>query len=208
MGQEGKRTLPQSAVDDAQIGLQKWHIELQDEQIAKQSEQISEDYLTGLKNRKFLMNALSPLFRRTGGETVEHRREGVSLIFIDLDHFKEINDSLGHAGGDNILKEVAGLLKSVLRGTDIPVRYAGDEFVVLLPNTNEEHAAVAAQHILTSLKKLKVTASLGVCSSNVSTATSPEDFIRHADTAAYLAKQGGRNQVVVYRDGMEMNSGK
>ena len=175
---------------------------------------LSLDPLTGLRSRGFLEEVVKKSFERIRQETREHRKEGVALIFVDLDGFKKVNDTFGHAEGDRVLRRVAGLIKNSLRETDVPARYGGDEFVAFLPNTSEEHAIAAAEHVRKTLaedpelKSHEVTASLGVCSSDVSTAATSEDFIHDADIAAYKAKQGGKNQVVAYKEGMKMENGK
>lgn len=166
------------------------------------------DSLTKLKTREIFKSELERSVKMIRGETKE-RREGfepmgkVSVLFIDLDHFKNVNDTLGHAAGDEVLKKVTGLMQNSTREGDLLARYGGDEFVVLLPNTDAEHAAVAAEKLRASLntddqlKHLGITASLGVASMDIMNATDAETLVKRADEAAYAAKHAGRNQVVI-----------
>lgn len=174
------------------------------EHIAQQDKQLGVDPLTEVRRREVLVHTLDQALKRIHAETGEHRKEGVSLLFIDLDNFKQVNDTRGHVTGDEVLKKVASLLKESLRGTDLLARYGGDEFAVFLPDTNEEHAFLIAEKLRAALagnsklKEFGVTASFGVCSSDASTATDAENFIKHADEAAYLSKRAGGNRVEVY----------
>lgn len=166
-------------------------------------EEIGIDPLTGARRREVLVAELDQTLVRIHEPTGEHRKEGVSLIFIDLDNFKQVNDRLGHNAGDKVLIRVAELMKGPLRDADILARYGGDEFAVLLPNTNEEHAVIVAEKLRAvfqdeELAGLGVTASFGICSSDLSSATDSETFIHNADKAAYAAKHSGKNAVQVY----------
>ncbi len=166
------------------------------------------DFLTKLKTREIFKSELDRSLKIIRGEARE-RREGfeplekVSVIFIDLDHFKNVNDTLGHAAGDEALQKVTELMKHATRENDMLARYGGDEFVVLLPNTDAEHAAVAAEKLRVALnddeqlKSLGITASLGVASVDRSNATNAETLVKRADEAAYAAKAAGRNQVII-----------
>jgi diguanylate cyclase (GGDEF)-like protein len=192
-----KRELSKEEVQDAQIGLLEWELE-------DREERHGTDPLTGARRREVLIHELDQSLKRIHAEKGGHRKEGISIIFIDLDQFKQVNDALGHPAGDRVLKRAADLLRGPIRATDMLARYGGDEFVVFLPNTNEEHALIAAEKLRTALendaelRNLGVTASLGVCSSDASEATDPETFIAHADEAALAAKRGGKNRVEVY----------
>ena len=200
--QKQRRELSKEEVQDAQIGLLEWELEERDRQHGI-------DPLTGARRREVLIHELDrllPIIRREKQEQrtgVEPLKE-ISLIFIDLDNFKKVNDTKGHLAGDNILKKVTELLKGALREKDILARYCGDEFTALLLNTGEEGAMITAEKLRAALdndselKSVGVTASFGVCSSNVSTAIDSENFIKHADETAYLAKRAGGNKVEVY----------
>jgi two-component system, cell cycle response regulator len=165
--------------------------------------QATTDPLTGLANRRCLelrATALIALARR-------HNRS-VSCIRLDLDHFKEINDTLGHATGDAVLRDVAQALRSVTRVSDVVGRYAGDEFIILLPETAEGGAWTAAEKIQVALSGLNVAvpsggnravhvqASIGIASCKESIA-SPAALFAAADDALYHAKATGRNRIVV-----------
>jgi diguanylate cyclase (GGDEF)-like protein len=167
------------------------------------------DYLTGVSNRAAFEAELGQAFEMLQGKIVEHREgaellKEISLIFIDLDNFKQVNDTRGHTAGDEVLKKVVELLNGVLRESDMLARYGGDEFVALLPDTNEPGAMTTAEKLRTilendpELKELEVSASFGVAWADASNATEPKILIEQADSAVYAAKQGGRNRVEVY----------
>ncbi len=192
-----KRELSKEEVQDAQIGLLEWELEERDRHHGIEP-------LTGAKRREVLMQALDQALKGIHKEGGKRRREGVSLVFIDLDKFKQVNDTRGHAVGDGVLKRVAELLKGSVSGTDLVARYGGDEFAVLLPDTSEEQAMTIGEKLRAALdddaelKGFGVTASVGVCSSETSTAIDSENFIKHADEAAYVSKRAGGNRVEVY----------
>lgn len=136
-------------------------------------------------------------------------REGqpLSMLVLDLDFFKNINDSFGHPCGDLVLKRAAATLRTVLhRATDFVARYGGEEFVVLLPNTDEEGARAVAERLLDGIRRLvvshegqsvRVTCSIGVACCQPSNALDAADLVRRADQALYSAKQHGRDQARV-----------
>jgi diguanylate cyclase (GGDEF)-like protein/PAS domain S-box-containing protein len=158
--------------------------------------QAHHDGLTGLPNRTLFMDRLEQAL-------VAARRHGdrpLAVMFLDLDHFKSINDSLGHDAGDRLLKEVAWRLRACVREADTVARLGGDEFILLLPELVEEEAAeaVAAKMLAATLepyriagKDLTVTASIGVCL-YPRDGREGETLIKKADTAMYRAKQQGR----------------
>ena len=167
------------------------------------------DGLSGLPNRSLF----SKLLRRSIKMAHRYKRR-LAVLFLDLDRFKQINDTLGHEAGDELLKEVARRLKGCLRDTDTVARLGGDEFVVLLPELGSANdAAVAAQKILTVLadpfvlvgQEFRVTASIGICAF-------PEDgedeqtLTKHADIAMYQAKEDGRNNFRFYSEQLNANS--
>jgi diguanylate cyclase (GGDEF)-like protein len=125
---------------------------------------------------------------------------------IDIDHFKRLNDSYGHQAGDDVLREMGALIRQEIRATDVPGRYGGEEFCILLSQTPLEGArdfalrfrvAVESACFPAQGKSLKITASLGVSSCSESGVSAAEDLIRRADEALYQAKTAGRNRVVV-----------
>jgi len=184
------RKLSTEEVQNAQIGLLEWEIET-----------LGVDQLTGLRTRKFFENELDQSLK-TIREKVEEQRSGIeplreaSLIFIDLDKFKEVNDTFGHLAGDDVLKKVAEILVNSVRKSDVVARFGGDEFYILLPRASQEDAEVVADKIRTvlgdnaKLKSLGITASIGVSSVNESNAVDSKTLIERADAAMYADKQG------------------
>ncbi len=155
------------------------------------------DQLTGLYNRHFLMDCIT---RKTSFAL--RQDTDLSLIMLDIDHFKDVNDNYGHPTGDSVLKSIAQLLQSCLRKEDIATRFGGEEFIILLDNCNQNIALEKAEHLRKSIEQLKpdniqVSCSFGVTQFN-HTNDSIEDLIKRADLALYQAKEAGRNQVVVY----------
>ena len=159
------------------------------------------DPLTGLNNRRFLDHQLSLAMARhiKGGP-------GLSLLMLDIDFFKRINDSYGHDAGDDVLKEFARRMALNVRAIDMACRYGGEEFVVLMPETGEQDALHIAERVRTQVaevpfalpsgRRLHVTVSVGVATSQ-GVGDTPEALVRRADEAVYEAKQSGRNKVVV-----------
>jgi diguanylate cyclase (GGDEF)-like protein/PAS domain S-box-containing protein len=150
------------------------------------------DPLTGLANRR-MMNILFEKYfagaRRSGTP--------LSIIMLDIDHFKKYNDKYGHASGDRLLTGLGKLLLRVIREADLAVRYGGEEFLILLPETDLIEASEIAERIRGTVETtLAITASLGVASCNLNI-VKPEKFIEKADEALYRAKKNGRNRVEV-----------
>ncbi|MCB2075863.1 MAG: GGDEF domain-containing protein, partial [Novosphingobium sp.] len=150
---------------------------------------------TGLYNRRYMEDALSryvSLAERNGGAT--------SVVMIDLDNFKRLNDENGHAKGDAVLCDVAAQLVAALRPSDVVSRYGGEELVVILPNCGIEDAQLKAEMLrariegLSEAHNIPISASLGVASIP-ETSTSPSDILPMADAALYVAKQAGKNCV-------------
>jgi diguanylate cyclase (GGDEF)-like protein len=159
-------------------------------------EETIRDPLTGLYNRRFLGDYM----RR---ELIRAKREGgrIAVIMVDLDRFKQINDTAGHAAGDLVLMEIATLLKRHIRGSDIACRYGGEEFTLVLPNATPESAHRKAEAIRSAIREdrdklLEVTASLGIAFFP-DHAADAESLLRAADEALYEAKRGGRNRVKI-----------
>jgi len=158
------------------------------------------DQLTGLHNRRYMQGRLEALGKRAaaGGEPV-------ALLVIDIDHFKKINDSFGHPVGDEVLREFAVRLASNVRAIDLPVRFGGEEFVVVMPDTRLEdahriaerirlHVAGSPFRVLGGEELLSVTISIGVAASVEG--DTPQALLRRADAAMYEAKASGRNRVI------------
>jgi len=159
------------------------------------------DQLTGLHNRRYMEGQLEALVRRAvvGGEPV-------AVLVIDIDHFKKINDGFGHDVGDEVLREFAVRLASNVRAIDLPVRFGGEEFVVVMPDTELDHAHRIAERIRLHVagspfrvqagaELLTVTISIGVAAS-LGEGDAPTRLLRRADEALYEAKATGRNRVI------------
>lgn len=162
-------------------------------------EQATRDPLTGLANRRHFHAHLQRQFEAAT------RQRPLALIVIDIDHFKAINDRHGHAGGDVVLKAVGAALARHLRKNDLPGRIGGEEFAVLLPQTELEEARQVADRLRLALDALRprigdadiaVTASFGVAAGSPADPTSDALYAR-ADAALYEAKRGGRNRVLL-----------
>lgn len=159
------------------------------------------DPLTGLYNRRYLEEAFEREAHRT-----KRRNTSVGIIMIDVDHFKAFNDKYGHAAGDVVLCELGAFLQKSIRGEDIPCRYGGEEFMLIMPEASLESVLRRAQKLLKGVKEdirikylgenLDITVSIGVAlfPENGSTA---EDVFKSADVALYRAKDEGRDRVVV-----------
>lgn len=157
------------------------------------------DTLTGLFNYRHFAMVLEQELERT-------RRTGqpTSMILIDLDYFKRINDTWGHESGNLVLQQTAERVKQTLRKIDIPCRYGGEEFAVILPGTNLPLAVSVANRLRESImsdsvdlgdEQIKYTASMGVDSYILGGAVAAEDFVKQVDAELYRAKEEGRNRV-------------
>jgi diguanylate cyclase (GGDEF)-like protein len=160
------------------------------------------DFLTGLLNRSEILNALERELARAARE-----QKPTAVILCDIDHFKRINDTLGHAAGDAVLKEVALRLKLDLRPYDSVGRYGGEEFLIILPNCNSEAGArradairnlVAKDRIHTPSGETSATISMGVTSTIARRDHPVAEFLHEADLTLYAAKTNGRNRVEIY----------
>ena len=184
------------------------HLEAQDE-LKKQKNildhQAHHDALTGLPNRVFFQNQLELSIKKA-----KQKNSKVALLFIDLDHFKEINDSLGHAIGDEVLKEVTFRLLRTIRDNDTVSRLGGDEFTVILENLTEiQDASTIANKILNVLtKSIKIDEHTLYVSSSIGISVYPDDgesmqnLLKYADSAMYKAKDEGRNNYQYYNSSM------
>ncbi|MGH9442688.1 MAG: diguanylate cyclase [Thermoanaerobaculia bacterium] len=182
--------------------LRESHLELQKAHRALE-ELARRDALTGLYNRRMADERLHEAFaarRRT--------RASISVMLVDVDNLKAINDLGGHDVGDVVLKAVAGACRSVFRASDLIVRYGGDEFLIFLPETGEEEASVCADRLIAELAELppvqlktdftRLQISGGVATAEPSREESPAGLIERADRALYAAKGAGRNRIVVF----------
>ncbi|MDO8296031.1 MAG: PleD family two-component system response regulator [Caulobacter sp.] len=159
------------------------------------------DQLTGLHNRRYMEGQLGALVKRAA-----HGGDPVSALMIDIDHFKKINDNFGHDVGDEVLREFAVRLASNVRAIDLPCRYGGEEFTVIMPGARLEDAQRVAERIRLHVagspfrvaggkELLTVTISVGVATTLGETDT-PDALIKRADEAVYEAKAAGRNRVI------------
>jgi two-component system, cell cycle response regulator len=158
------------------------------------------DVLTGVYNRRYALRHMEGLMKR-----VADTGKPLSVLVCDLDRFKSVNDTYGHAAGDEVLKQFAARATQSMRNIDMVARFGGEEFVILLPDTEGDNAMKAAERLCAKIGttamdvadapdgKLTVTVSIGLASTTV--AMPGEELIKLADAALYRAKQGGRNQV-------------
>ncbi|BCS97350.1 GGDEF domain-containing protein [Desulfoluna limicola] len=165
------------------------------------------DGLTGLFNRRHFDSVYDAQWR-----SASRNSSPVSLLFIDIDHFKYFNDHYGHQAGDRCLQNVAGIIQSsVNRAHDLAARYGGEEFVVLLPHTSLDNALLIARRITVGIEQLAIehaasptsrnlTLSIGVSCMVPKGSRRPEQLLKCADTALYRAKAAGRNQVIYFSD--------
>ena len=160
------------------------------------------DFLTNLLNRSEILAALEREFARGGRE-----EKPATVILADIDHFKRVNDTLGHAAGDEVLKEVARRLKAGLRPYDLVGRYGGEEFLIILPGCSLADGARRADAIRQLVGKAPIQTPFGTNSTTISmgvTATSGKrdrtisEFLHEADVSLYAAKQNGRNRVEIF----------
>jgi diguanylate cyclase (GGDEF)-like protein len=160
------------------------------------------DGLTRVYNRRSFDERLVEEFKR-------HQRlnNELSLLMIDLDHFKAVNDTYGHMAGDMVLEQVARIFETTFRATDFIARYGGEEFVILLPHTNEEQARMLAERVRVNIEEstmtyqgvsFNITASIGVSSIRPGCLDKDTEVVRKADEALYKAKMNGRNRVVIF----------
>jgi diguanylate cyclase (GGDEF)-like protein len=177
----------------------------------KLEEQSITDGLTGLKNRRLFDERLDEEFRRA-----QRYADPVSLIMVDLDHFKQVNDRFGHQMGDLVLREAAACIRASIRDPDICARYGGEEFAVILPKTHLSGALAVAERIWRELGlkvyhqeiteggrakpvDVRVTASIGLAFFPSKDITSAALLVKFADEALYQAKHSGRNTICLYQ---------
>lgn len=163
------------------------------------------DTLTSLYNRRSFDERLI-----VETQKAFYSGSSLSLVMLDIDHFKRINDTFGHTEGDKVLQEIASLLKTSVRKKDTVARYGGEEFVLILPEAGLEEAMMISERIRRLVEqtlfdvgktKIHVTVSLGISNTINHRARTKEDLVRMADQALYEAKRGGRNRVCIYSPG-------
>jgi diguanylate cyclase (GGDEF)-like protein len=198
-----ERKLAEAELQHMKEGLLAANIELQTA-LARARQLAHTDALTGINNRRYLYELAEHEF-----ETATRYQQPLSVLMFDVDDFKHINDTFGHAMGDQVLERVTQTVCAILRSADIFGRYGGDEFVILLPQTNAQeallpaeriHASIAAMRIETDKGLLTVTISIGIAQTilDVSQFDTVEKLFLRADKALYAAKQAGRNCTLIY----------
>lgn len=191
-------------LEQRMLGMQRENLDL----VVKNrvlSEVSTRDTLTGLYNRWFVLEKIDSEINRA----LRHGSP-MSLLMLDVDHFKKINDTWGHPAGDEVLKAIGKLLRESCRVYDIPGRYGGEEFCILLPETVPGNTTVVAERIRTRLAttplhcgdgSVTVTASIGIAGMEAPSGTeilSPAALIDRADRALYIAKNRGRNRIEMW----------
>lgn len=179
-----------------------WELERANTRLSKMA---VTDGLTMLFNHRYFQDSLKKEFKRLA----RHRALPLlSIAMIDIDHFKNLNDAYGHQAGDSVLKGISRILKASVRLTDIVSRYGGEEFVIIMPETDFGGTGVVAERIRRNIEKavfeykdanIKATVSIGLASHPHEGINNEADLIKAADSALYTAKQEGRNRVVVWK---------
>jgi diguanylate cyclase (GGDEF)-like protein/PAS domain S-box-containing protein len=174
--------------------------------LASQASLARSDFLTGINNRRHFYEATTHELAR-----VERYRYPLSVILFDIDHFKEVNDRLGHQAGDRVLQRVAEVARASLRETDTLARHGGEEFAVLLPHVGFREAGIVAEHLRAAIAAARVDSELGPVGVTVSAGVaealpagdSVDRLLLRADQALYAAKAAGRNAVACAPPGGE-----
>lgn len=173
-------------------------------QNAKLHHQATTDPLTGLANRGFIGQVFDEELRRAKDE-----RELLAVLLLDIDHFKRINDRLGHDTGDEVLRRVAGRIRRTIRRDDYAGRWGGEEFVIVLPGEGVEGAVIVANKINEAIKARPISESEVIVTVSSGVAVFPDhgatagELIKHADQALYAAKAAGRDRTVVFRSDLD-----
>ena len=187
---------------EAMLRIKRQHDHVQEAK-AKLEELAITDALTGLFNFRYLHTRLREEFKRA-----ERYRDPLACAMIDIDQFKEINDSHGHDVGDAVLKEVSRRIRSVVREIDVVTRYGGDEFLAMLPNTHFSGAVTVAHRLWSATRSHPVRASAGSIPVTVSVGVAlypsrdvrtKQELLRAADQALYTAKRDGRDRICVFQ---------
>lgn len=184
--------------DVSDIAKNKLHLEQSNQHLSNMSRT---DGLTQLLNRSYWESLLLKKY-----EKIIATEAPASLVIFDIDHFKKVNDTFGHAAGDDVIRKTAEVLRKTARASDHCGRYGGEEFTVLLPNTTVDQARyfaerlrkrIEAEVVSTEQGEIRYTISLGVCAFNKKFRTHSE-WLEHADKALYESKGQGRNQTTVF----------
>jgi diguanylate cyclase (GGDEF)-like protein/PAS domain S-box-containing protein len=196
--QSSSRDITESKQNERRLENAQTKLRLQQDMLQDANNKLTElasvDSLTQLRNRRAFEERLED-------ETRRWRRHGgdVSLVLLDIDHFKPYNDTFGHPRGDGVLRAMGRLLRLSLRATDFAARYGGEEFAIILPNTDRAGSLVVAEQLRRTIEDASwddraITASIGVATLG-GEITTAEELVDFADRALYRSKQGGRNQV-------------
>lgn len=196
----GERERSRRALQDAHQALEQQHKEL--EALSEDLRIVSiTDSLTGAYNRRYFLDVVGKL-----GNAVNHPGYALSIMMIDIDYFKRINDVYGHPTGDKVLQLLTAACKEILRADDVFARFGGEEFIVAFPNTDEHAARKLAERLRSNIMErvfevngqaLAITVSCGISRYRF-TETGMDETIKRADEALYEAKSSGRNRVVVF----------
>jgi diguanylate cyclase (GGDEF)-like protein/PAS domain S-box-containing protein len=194
--ERGEIMLGAFAIDVTEELEQRKALEAANEKLSRQA---TIDVLTGLPNRRVLDERVEFEFR-----FAQRHKTHLSVVMMDLDNFKKVNDQLGHAEGDRVLQEAAKVLRDKMRATDLAARYGGEEFVVLLPGADTDGAILFAERVRAGLRQVKaldkhVTASLGIAALDATT-NGGKRLIQRADEAMYEAKRAGKDRIETHRD--------
>ena len=168
-------------------------------------EQANRDSLTGLFNRRYLESTLERELARCKRENTS-----MALLLLDLDHFKQVNDRHGHAAGDEALRQLAALMTARSRTEDVPCRFGGEEFLLLMPGSSLDIAMERAELLRVAFEAIEVPSEHGLlrCTVSIGVASFPQHgdsqdaLVRCADLALYAVKRGGRNGVLAYQEGL------
>jgi diguanylate cyclase (GGDEF)-like protein len=161
------------------------------------------DAMTGLYNRRFLEEFIDQVMKQ-----VQREKETYTVLMLDVDFFKQVNDTYGHDVGDEVIKRLASIMKNSVRDSDMPVRYGGEEFIILLMNSTEEKTYEIAKKINEDFAKeefssdieiFKKTVSIGIANYPIDAKTLIKS-IKCADEALYVAKKTGRNKIIKYEN--------
>jgi two-component system, cell cycle response regulator len=173
-------------------------------QYQKQLEhQTQTDSLTGLYNRRAFEKRLAEEFERA-----RRHDHPLSLLMLDVDNFKNVNDTYGHSGGDAALVKISEVLRAATRQSDFPSRFGGEEFVLILPETNDENAAIVAERVLCEIRSsvfsanqtcFSLTISVGISSTTIRPYVNANEMIEDADRALYKAKHSGKDRVEIFQ---------
>ncbi len=186
--------------------------EIEKQRADKAEEGVITDELTKIGNRGAYQQQID--FQISNAE---RGNKPFSLIMVDIDHFKKVNDDHSHAIGDNVLKKVAQTLKNNIRGVDMVARYGGEEFIVILPDTRKREAGLVAEKLRKAIeeqvdithkgRRLKITISAGYAEYSAKELNTDKQLQSAADKALYHAKAEGRNRIKAYEKGMSMPHG-